>query len=97
MQIELSLTDAEQKAILHYHETVEELVQTMVKNKAYTYMEQIAKENRNMDLEAVVNALPIKTKVEIEAFLSFFNLSDSLTAPATASKISPISPPALSA
>jgi len=67
MQIELSLTDAEQKAILHYHETVEELVQTMVKNKAYTYMEQIAKENRNMDLEAVVNALPIKTKIEIKA------------------------------
>ena len=40
---------------------------------------------------------PWTTRVEIAAFLSFFSLSDILTASATASKISPMSPPALSA
>jgi len=67
MQINLNLTDGEQKAILHYNETIEGFVQQVIEDRARNYMKQIVKTHREEDIEAVVNALPIKTWKEIEA------------------------------
>ena len=67
MQIELNLTEAEQKAILHYNETIEGFVQQVIEDRARQYMRELVKQFRDEDIETVVNALPIKTKIEIEA------------------------------
>ena len=67
MQIELSLTEAEQKAILHYNETIEGFAQQVIEDRARQYMKHLVEEYRSEDIETVVNALPIKTKVEIDA------------------------------
>ena len=69
MQIELILTDAEQKAILHYNKTIEEFVQQVIEDRARQYMKYLVEEYRDEDVEATIIALPIKTKVEIEAEL----------------------------
>ena len=69
MQIELILTEAEQKAILHYNETIEGFTQQVIEDRARQYMKGLVAEYRSEDIEAVVIALPIKTKIEIEAEL----------------------------
>ena len=67
MQIELNLTEAEQKAVLHYNETIEGFVQQVIEDRARQYTKGLVAEYRSEDIEAVINALPIKTKIEIEA------------------------------
>ena len=67
MQIELNLTDGEQKAILHYNETIEGFVQQVIEDRARNYMKELVKQFRSEDIEATIIALPIKTLVEIEA------------------------------
>jgi len=67
MQIELNLTAAEQKAILHFNETIKGFVQQVIEDRAREYMKQIVDVYREEDKEVVVNALPIKTRIEIIA------------------------------
>ena len=67
MQINLNLTDGEQKAILHYNETIEGFVQQVIEDRARQYMKELVKQFRSEDVEATIIALPIKTWIEIEA------------------------------
>lgn len=67
MQINLNLTDGEQKAILHYNKTIEGFVQQVIEDRARNYMKELVKQFRSEDVEATIIALSIKTRIEIEA------------------------------
>lgn len=65
--IKLMLTDGEMKAILHNYTTIEFFVQQLVQERASYYMQRLAKEYTSKDLETFINALDIKTRIEILA------------------------------
>jgi len=67
VQLSILLSNAEKKAILYNHETIDEIAQSLITRKAFDYMEKIARQTRNANLEEVITALSVKTKVEIIA------------------------------